>query len=581
MEIEKIYYDLSADKAYRSDKTEIANDNIPQFRYKGKKQIQWQFLNSARITNNVFDDVHLGLASIAVAGSTSIDNNAVHYYDGKPNATITKAVAATTIVIKELEGAPRICGRLRLTNAAGETETINYNGFTVSGTTYTFTLASSSYVAGAQTPTYTYLATDACRVLEIPIVKDATLDITGKATGLFVTTLDCFKLVYQDLIEGKDEIAGCKLEIIIKDSTPENIMVKQIPVKCFGIQDDDGDIGPVPEDNYYDSSEVDAVIRQGRTFQFSVDGLTLWHETQAPEDRYLQEAYPGGEWSVAIKLFPGADGAKGDDGDDSTVPGPAGETPLFISGTFTAATLSSGILTITHTSGNVTLPFAISDNNGKNVTLDSSAVTFSNNSIAVNLAAFGTISGTWKYTFGGLPGADGAAGIGYTPKGAWSSSTTYNLNESVTYLGSLYAAILGTNTNKNPATETTYWLKVVGKGDQGDAGMNGVAERISIIEYTDSHTLALADAAYDVEMNKGSANTLTIPNNTSVAFAIGTIILVTQTGAGITSITAAASVIINGITAGTGAITGQWKAVVLIKVATNTWRILGAIGTIA
>jgi len=260
MEIEIIYYDLSTDKAYRSNKTEIANDNIPQFRYKSKKQIQWQFLNTATITNGVFSDVYTGLSATTVVATSSIDNNSVHFYDGHPNATITKAVSAATIVIKELEGVPRICGRLKLTNAAGETETINYNGFTVSGTNYTFTLADASYVVGAQTPTYTYLTTDTCRVLEIPIVKDPTVDVTAKATGLFTTTLDCFKLVYQDLIEGEDEISGCKHEIIIKDTTPENILVKQIPVKCLGIQDDDGDVGPAPADNYPTWSELNALL---------------------------------------------------------------------------------------------------------------------------------------------------------------------------------------------------------------------------------------------------------------------------------------------------------------------------------
>ena len=90
--------------------------------------------------------------------------------------------------------------------------------------------------------------------------------------------------------------------------------------------------------------------------------------------------------------------------------GASGETPLFVSGTFTNSSLSNGILTITHINGNVILPFAITDNNGKNVLLDERTVTFSNNQITVDLTIFGTITGTWKYAFGGVGSGSGSGG---------------------------------------------------------------------------------------------------------------------------------------------------------------------------
>jgi len=43
-------------------------------------------------------------------------------------------------------------------------------------------------------------------------------------------------------------------------------------------------------------------------------------------------------------------------------------------------------------------------------------------------------------------------------------------------------------------------------------------------------------------MNNAAANTITIPTNATVAFPIGTIILITQLGAGATTIAAAAGV---------------------------------------
>lgn len=71
------------------------------------------------------------------------------------------------------------------------------------------------------------------------------------------------------------------------------------------------------------------------------------------------------------------------------------------SGTFTNATLSSGILTITHNLG-LSTPYALSvsiyDNNGKQIIPDD--VTGSTNSVAIDLTSFGTLAGTWGYRYG-------------------------------------------------------------------------------------------------------------------------------------------------------------------------------------
>ena len=53
---------------------------------------------------------------------------------------------------------------------------------------------------------------------------------------------------------------------------------------------------------------------------------------------------------------------------------------------------------------------------------------------------------------------------------------------------------------------------------------------------TDSYTLVLTDAGKIVEMNKATANNLTVPPNSSVAFPIGTQIDLAQYGAGQTTL---------------------------------------------
>lgn len=88
-----------------------------------------------------------------------------------------------------------------------------------------------------------------------------------------------------------------------------------------------------------------------------------------------------------------------------------------------------------------------------------------------------------------------------------------------------------------------------------------------------SYTLVLADAGKLVEVANASANTLTVPPNSSVAFPVGTIIDVLQTGAGQTTLTAGAGVTIN--TAIGLKLRAQWSPASLIKRATDTWVALG------
>lgn len=96
-----------------------------------------------------------------------------------------------------------------------------------------------------------------------------------------------------------------------------------------------------------------------------------------------------------------------------------------------------------------------------------------------------------------------------------------------------------------------------------------------------TYTLALTDRGHPVTMDNASANTVTIPTNASVAFEVGSVILVIQKGAGATTITGDTGVTVNGVSAGSGDITAQYSAASLIKVATDTWIATGGIGDVA
>ena len=141
---------------------------------------------------------------------------------------------------------------------------------------------------------------------------------------------------------------------------------------------------------------------------------------------------------------------------------------------------------------------------------------------------------------------------------------------------------VGTNgkiLSANSATSTGLeWIATSGITSVGTlaslAVTGNVVYHIDTNAQVASYTVVLADDGKVVEIASASANTLTVPTNASVAFAVGTQITVIQTGAGQTTITpVSGTVTING-TPGLK-LRAQWSSCVLIKRATNTWVALG------
>jgi hypothetical protein len=88
-----------------------------------------------------------------------------------------------------------------------------------------------------------------------------------------------------------------------------------------------------------------------------------------------------------------------------------------------------------------------------------------------------------------------------------------------------------------------------------------------------SYTLVLTDASKLITLSNSSAVTLTVPPNSSVAFPIGSRIVVSQFGEGQVSMAAGAGVTLRsdpGLK-----IAARYGAAELIKVATNEWLVVG------
>lgn len=130
---------------------------------------------------------------------------------------------------------------------------------------------------------------------------------------------------------------------------------------------------------------------------------------------------------------------------------------------------------------------------------------------------------------------------------------------------------------------TTAWNSepYIGAGDVTLTGTQTLTNKtltapvitIATSAQTASYTLVLTDQSDLVEISNASANTLTVPLNSSVAFPVGTTITVLQTGAGQTTITPTGGVTING-TPGLK-LRAQWSSATLIKRAENTWVAIG------
>lgn len=92
-----------------------------------------------------------------------------------------------------------------------------------------------------------------------------------------------------------------------------------------------------------------------------------------------------------------------------------------------------------------------------------------------------------------------------------------------------------------------------------------------------SHTLEAVDLGCIIETTGSSAVTVTIPPEATVPFETGSLINVTQVGAGVATVTAAAGVSLNGVLGGSVALDGRWAGAALVKRGADAWIIQGAL----
>ena len=157
------------------------------------------------------------------------------------------------------------------------------------------------------------------------------------------------------------------------------------------------------------------------------------------------------------------------------------------------------------------------------------------------------------------------------------SAATPSSSETLQWNGSAWVSSTIVNANVNASAAITYSkLSLSNSVDYTDLkdGPAKAGFRSTLNDQTGTtYTLVLTDLAKLVTLSNAGAITLTVPLNSSVAFAIGDRIDLLQKGAGQVTVAAAGGVTINS-TPGLK-LRAQWSSATLVKLDTNTWVLIG------
>ena len=148
-------------------------------------------------------------------------------------------------------------------------------------------------------------------------------------------------------------------------------------------------------------------------------------------------------------------------------------------------------------------------------------------------------------------------------------------------LGTTTTGVVTATTISGDVTVTGAGVTAISSGAIVNADVNasaaidlGKLADATIDEQASSYTLALTDKNKFIKMTSGSANTVTVPTNASVAFPIGSQIHIIQYGSGKTQVIPVSGTVTIDATPG-AYLRAQYSSATLLKCDTNIWMLMG------
>jgi hypothetical protein len=215
--------------------------------------------------------------------------------------------AVMQIQVSGLSEEPLPEGFLMLENSAGETDRVQYSAFSETGGVYTFTVD--------DTLNYSYLANDDCGIEDQLVLyadNDAFNNSADRSDVDVTTGKICVRYdstTYGHLYKVLNKNTKIHVEIWryqAGQTRPEKLLQDDIYASPSVAINEGAPAANNPE--YLNAAQVNALLKAGYELQFSIDGSTLWHDTQATEDLYWRYRYPGGVWSDGIAMVIGPKG---------------------------------------------------------------------------------------------------------------------------------------------------------------------------------------------------------------------------------------------------------------------------------
>jgi len=554
-------------------------------------------ITSSTAELNILDGVTSSAAELNILDGATLTTTELNYVDGVTSAIQTQIDAKAPLASPTFTGTPTLP-----TGTIATTQTASNNTTAVATTAYVD--AADALKANLASPTFT--GTPTLPTGTIATTQTAGNNTTAIATTAYVDAANALKANLESpTFTGTVSAAGLTLsgDLTVNGSTTT------INSTTITVDDKNIELGSVttPTDVTADGGGITLKGTTDKTLTW-VDATDAW--TSSEDFNLLTgKAYEIDGTSVLNATTLGSAVT----GSSLTSVGTIG------TGTWqgTAVAGAYGGTGVANTGKTITLAGNLTTTGAFNITLNTvlgSSVTLPSTGTLVNeavttlsgLSSIGTITtGTWNGT--AIAGQYGGTGVNnsgktitlggnLTTSGMYSTTLTVTANTSVTLPTTGTLATLDgseTLTNKtftSPITNSpTLTLSTSSSTTDARLSWDSTNKKLQVgngtitLDFASSnvvtnaqvasYTLVLADKDKLVEVSNASANTLTVPLNSSVAFPVGTQITILQTGAGQTTITATGGVTINA-TPGLK-LRAQWSSVTLIKRATDTWVALG------